>query len=1030
VKNISININYFILTLLVLFSTISSQVLILQPKSDFVSQFRHLTIIVAGKPGAETTLFVNGEETAKGIIRVDGKYDYINIEVPPGPAELKVSASGARGKIYTAMKQIQVAGDPYRINTIPEEINLPADGKSTQEIEVNISDKWGTPLKNIKLASLFLYDGRIIEPDLDSVSKGHQLSSLGGTLTCQIIAGKDPSTGSLDIQIGGLIKQIPVKYHRLPEPIILVGYANGTLIGKGSNSDITETNDFMGLENKKQIASTENMDVLARSALYMSGTIFDNYQLTANYDSGKQKENQLFDDVDMYDQYPIYGDNSQISYESQTSSPLFINIARDKSFITFGDFNTGLQSTELASYNRSLNGLISSVENENHKMIGFISKTSQEMILDEIRGSGISGYYMLTNADITRLSEIIILETRDNYHSEQIINRTHLKRYIDYDIDYQNGSIMFKQPVLSSDSNGNPIYIMTYYEHDGNNSRSLVGGMRYEGSIQNRIKFGSTVIVEEQAENNYQLYGFDSKIPITKWMTMSGEYAWSSTPTGIEKPKKGDAYKIGLKIMPIKDLSVESYFREVDSSFVNHSQSGSASEKGSKKYGLSGSYHYTNISELNGEYYRQYNHIATIDEEHLEVTSLKYTRNVGKKYKIGFGYQNAVKSQLSSPNLAMHQKSRSLISQIKYKNSEKINTHLEYNHNFQTDNALNPSYLQFGLDYFLTPNVELLFKRRITQSETHYDETIFGIESTIKENTTLSAKYQIGGALGNDRSRAIIGLQNKWSVTEDFTLNISIESTVNIDSLQTPVNEHNSFSCSFEYFPEAPTKLSGKFEDMNDKTTKRNLYSISGAPKLKEGISFIIKSEHSSVKFKKYVNERVIIGKYRFGIAFRPEKYDFINSLLKFELLSESNTHVKPEFDSKRLIFSLHTYYQALNNLGFGIKYARRSIVEIQNEIFDDNSQTDYFMLRTEWNWAKYWGLAVDLRAIITHNTNEVKTGSHLEINHVLKRNMQIGIGYIFNYYQDSDFAVLDYNNNRLFLNLNIKFSEDMFNWK
>mgnify|MGYP003980875709 FL=1 len=96
----------------------------------------------------------------------------------------------------------------------------------------------------------------------------------------------------------------------------------------------------MGLENKKQIASTENMDVLARSALYMSGTIFDNYQLTANYDSGKQKENQLFDDVDMYDQYPIYGDNSQISYESQTSSPLFINIARDKSFITFGYFNT------------------------------------------------------------------------------------------------------------------------------------------------------------------------------------------------------------------------------------------------------------------------------------------------------------------------------------------------------------------------------------------------------------------------------------------------------------------------------------------------------------------------------------------------------------------------------------------------------------------------------------------------------------------------------------------------------------------
>lgn len=536
--------------------------------------------------------------------------------------------------------------------------------------------------------------------------------------------------------------------------------------------------------------------------------------------------------------------------------------------------------------------------------------------------------------------------------------------------------------------------------------------------------------MEEQAFNNYYMYGFDTKLPINKWIAISGEYAWSSTPTGVEGTTKGNAYKIGVKSVPIKDLSIESYYREIDSSFINHSLSGSASEQGSKKYGISGSYYWKDVSEITGEFYRQFNHISTIEEEHVEVKSLRYARSIAEKYKIDFGYQDAMKRKLSTSDLYVTQKSSSFVSHIQYKNSDKLHSHIEYNHNLSKEDNLKPTYLQFGLDYFLTPRVDVFFKRSITQSKNHNDEMIFGIESKVKENTALSAKYQIGGALGEDRSRAIIGLQNKWNVNEDLTLNISIESTVNIDSLQTPVNEHNSFSGSFEYLPDGPKKLSGKFEDMNDKSTKRNLYSISGATKLNNGISLIAKTEYSSIKFKKYVNEKATTGKYRFGLAYRPENFDYLNSLVKFEYISESNTHAKPQIETNRLIFSIHTYYQLYNNLGFGAKYARRSLVDIQNEVFDNTSITDYFMLRTEWSWVKDWSLAVDLRAIVGQKTNELKTGSHVEVNYVLKRNMQIGVGYIFNYYEDTDFAILDYYSNRIFINMNIKFSEDMFNWK
>ncbi|MCH7955807.1 MAG: hypothetical protein IIC40_08705, partial [Candidatus Marinimicrobia bacterium] len=87
-----------------------SQVTILTPKSETVTSLHHISVTVAGMPGAPTTLFINGELTKVDTIRIDGLLDFINIEVPDGPLELMVQSRSSQGKLFEASRSIHILG--------------------------------------------------------------------------------------------------------------------------------------------------------------------------------------------------------------------------------------------------------------------------------------------------------------------------------------------------------------------------------------------------------------------------------------------------------------------------------------------------------------------------------------------------------------------------------------------------------------------------------------------------------------------------------------------------------------------------------------------------------------------------------------------------------------------------------------------------------------------------------------------------------------------------------------------------------
>ncbi len=83
---------------------------------------------------------------------------------------------------------------------------------------------------------------------------------------------------------------------------------------------------------------------------------------------------------------------------------------------------------------------------------------------DELQGDGTSGLYRLSRSPIVIGSDKLRIEMRDRFEITRVVETRELSRFIDYDLDYERGTVFFKEPVPSRDQNLNPVFIVADYE--------------------------------------------------------------------------------------------------------------------------------------------------------------------------------------------------------------------------------------------------------------------------------------------------------------------------------------------------------------------------------------------------------------------------------------------------------------------------------------------------------------------------------------------------------------------------------------
>jgi len=1007
-------------------SPLLGQALILNPHEGSLSNLNRLAVTVMGKPNAPTKLYVNEELAAEGTIRIDGVYDYLNVKVPDGPVKFKVEVVGARNRVFTAERSVHVLGPPMAMVPYQERIEIPANSKSVDTLSFEFRDEWGYLLDHLKIATVSITDGTIATEDIDKISSGTQLAIKEGVLKFPIRAPKLAGRAILEVAVMGKYFQVPVRFTTPQSDFILVGSMNAAV---SNYQDFPDNGNEPDVEVWRENAFLDKALYGGRFAFYAKGNIFNKYQFTASYDSKRNYKDQFYQAIDPSEQYAIYGDASHLEFDAQTNSELFVKLERNESAIMYGDFDTKLDNAEFTAYNRTFNGMLADLNYKSHSLRAFGTLTDREMQLDEIRGQGISGYYFLSKTFISELSDKIEIQTRDKYHPERIIRTEELHRYQDYTINYEDGSIMFKQAVSSIDDAANPIYIVVSYEYKSGKKETAIGGIRYDGTLFKKLKMGALFVAEEKSVSNYYLYGVDATLPIFKFLSIKGEYAESITPELNGDKIKGNAYKAEILFNPAKYFNASAYYRHIDTSFTNMSQMGKSTENGTEKYGVKAVLGNDKFGRLASEYYEQANDLGAVEECSSKIFNISYQKQFFESTNFNLAYEDAQKNTMQGDTLSAL-RSKLVKASLDYQLGKKLLATVEREQNLEKTDQSKPTFTGVGLRYSITEKIGIFAKYKRLEDGANPNQYIVGIDSKVSENTELSGKYEIGGASGEQRNRATIGLKNKWKIGDAFTFNLAYENVSISDKFVVPTADHQAFSTSFEFLPDMPLKMSAKAELLSKKDSRQwnTMFNIDF--KIARGLSFLGKSTYTKTSYLELVDDYVIKSDNQIGLAIRPQRSDFFNSLLKVAYLVDKNTHIASPMNQERFIVYSHNYWQASERLEVGFSVAYRMILDEEISLFKDVVTTSYFALRLEYDLGKKCYAAADLKIVDIKELGQEKVASSVELGYNLLRNIQLGVGYALSQFEDQDFGSENFMYNNFYLTVHMKFSESLFNWR
>lgn len=1009
----------------------SGQLSIKSPKKNSVLEQGRIAVIVSGKPGARVWLFVNGAPADSGEIRIDGRHDFLNIPVPEGPVELRSRAVGAGGRMFEAVQAVHIVGAPASLKLEGSGVELPADSQSTAVIRVRVEDAWGFPVRRLKSADVSVAAGSVAGPDMDSLSAGIQVPVTDGIAEFRIRAARAVGREEAVVRVGQASLAVPVRYTTPLSPLILVGSADAAVSGRQWGLKDPGFPKFTLADWTAQEGEWRGLPVSGRMAMYAKGAVAKKYMATVSFDSRRTRENQLFRDLDPEKQYALYGDASTLTWDAQTQSKFFGKIERNESFLAAGDFNTQFRTAEFAKYDRSFNGVFGRLAWKGQSLSGFSTLNDRTLRLDEIRGEGISGFYFLSGGRVTVNSDKVRIETRDRYHPERILSSDELVRFQDYDINYVDGTLMFRQPVSSQDAGGNPVWIVASYEYRGGAARNVIGGLRYEGGWKKGIRLGSTLVFEEKKPSNYVLAGADLSLPIGRRIALSGEAARSLSSGFDGEKRNGGAVRVELKLKPFSGLESNGYYRRVDEDFENPSLTGSAFQVGSEKVGMDHTLRLGKFGRIQSQAYRQSNERGTVNENSTRVAGAFYEYALSEATTAKIGYEDAERSRAGADSAsARDYRSKMLKAQLSHRWWKRLSTTLEHDQNLAEGRTSLPTGTAVGIRVDLTQRIQFFAKERLLSGAGRRTQTLLGVDSRFGKNTLMTGKYEIGGVTGEDLSRASIGLKNKWAVRPDLTLNLALESVATVDSLEVPTPENNAVSVALEYLPDKPWKAAGKFEMRQDRILRKRVVSLGGESRLMAGLSAIGRMELTGAEYLKKSGDVWNRNEYQVGMAFRPERGDAFNGIAKMQVLTDKNTHVAPKTRLDRAILSAHAYWEPAPRLEFGARFALRRLLDEEMGLFSSRTTTALYALRTEFSWMPRWSTGIDLRLVTLSPAGQSKTGAAADISYLLKKNMTAGVGYVFKKLDDPDFAYSEYSYSNLYLVLRMKFSEGIFDWK
>lgn len=569
-------------------------IVMLAPASDDLPAISSIKVAIQHGPDQHVELQLNGAPVS--ALNFDGravKSDqsvalsrWRGIAIQDGDNTLVASVRDANGaQVQRIERKVHFAGGAVRGELVQAESQLAADGRSRPVVAFRLFDADGKPARpgtsggysvDAPYRSWFEVQS-LRDKTLQGPGAAKPLFTVDDDGIARVELEPTSQSGMAVLHLVFNERQSQdIRAWLEPEARdwILVGLAEGTAAYKS----ISEHAEAAAADDEQP-----GYDSDGRVAFFAKGRIRGDYLLTMAYDSagvtaGSRKN--LLGSIDPHQYYTLYGDGSDQHFESPSSKKLFLKLERRQFMALFGDFTTGLTVTELARYSRTLTGVKSEYAGQRFGYNAFAADTDQGYVQDELQGDGTSGLYHLTQQNILANSDQLRIEVRDRFRTEVVVKATMLSRYLDYDIDYLNGTIFFKQPVPSRDPDFNPQFIIVDYEVETNMKSSVTAGGRGYARF-GHAEVGASFINQGSATGDTRLGAVDAKLQIDDSTTLRAEAARSQNDAGIT-PDTASAWLTEIKHVS-KRIDATAYYRVQENGFGVGQQL--STENGSRKAG-------------------------------------------------------------------------------------------------------------------------------------------------------------------------------------------------------------------------------------------------------------------------------------------------------------------------------------------------------------------------------------------------------------------------------------------------------------
>ncbi len=1051
----------------------SGEVVILTPTAQTVLDVPAATVVVQYPQGSQLDLRINGVAVPADLIgrtetdpktqRVTQTWYGVSLKEGTNALTAQAITKGQAGTV--ASLTIMVRGDVQKLTVNTLESRIPADGKTAATVQGQLLDAQGNRSNRDAIITLTSTAGEFIDADADPDQPGFQVKAHLGQFTARLQSSLEAKTVKIRATTDKLEAFTQLNFETNLRPSIATGVIDLRLGKRG-------TDFYRGFRQFLPPDQDYHTQFDFQSAAFATGRV-GNWLFTGAFNSSRPLNEtcdgttRLFRDQQFCDHtYPIYGDSSQSTVITPSIDSVYLRLERNSPVIgagidyaMWGDYHTeefAQKSQQFTATTRQLHGFKGNYNLGDLQVTAFYGNNVQGFQRDTLAPDGTSGYYFLSRRLLLEGSENIFLETEELNRPGTVVDRKLLNRGPDYEIDYDRGSILFRQPVLRTDisKEGETLvrHIVVTYQYDtpGSGSSIYAGRLQYHlaRGLNQESWIGGTYLKENQGNRNFSLYGADAYFSLGPKSHVIAEYAHSTNDSDVMGEVSGAAYRLEFAGEIAKGILGEAYYRKAETGFANNATVSFV--PGQTRYGGQVTAQVSPLTSLRFQIDHEKNEgiapralttFADLFAPRNE--ALPGDRVDNSLTTIAAGIQQKIGSADLSVDW-LHRARRDRLQTGLDSTSDQLRSRftlpLTKTLTFQAQNELTLSSQTdavysdrtlLGLNWQAMPGVNVQLAQQFFTRGQYAGQSLTSLnvlgDYKFGPDTTLKGRYSILGGADGMAMQGAIGINQGIKLAPGLKLDLAYEHVfggllgrkatgnqfaapfaAGQSAASLGLESGDNYSIGLDYTGSPDFKASARYEHRTSSSGTNTVLSAAAAGKLSPALTALIRYQQANAS-NQTLSGLGTTADLKVGLAYRDPRDDRFNALLRYEYRKNPNTIPDSILfgsgtGSNSHLFALEAIYAPNWQWEFYGKFAlRRSATYLASDLAGTSTVT-LAQIRATYRLGERWDLVGEARWI-NQSGGFRETGLALEAGYYLTPDLRLSAGYSFGRAQDDDFT-------------------------